>query len=297
MVRLCVRIRDAAWFQNFIIAVIIFAGVVVGMETYPYMVEHYGVQLHFLDNLILGIFVVEIIIKMTAEGKKPWRYFYDPWNVFDFIIVAVCFVPGMGEYAMVMRLVRLLRVLRLVTAIPRLQLLVGALLRSLPSMVYVSILLSMLFYIYAVAAVFLFGENDPIHFGNLQISLLSLFRVVTLEDWTDIMYIQMYGCDFYGYQGYEQLCTAPEAMPIVGSLFFVSFVLMGTMVFLNLFIGVIINGMDEAAADLEMQQSVAEAQSIEGVYVAVKKDEITMLQDQLEEMQRRLRRIKEESQK
>ncbi len=251
MVALAQKVAEAAWFQNFITFVIILAGVLVGIETYPSMVESYGTFLHTLDAIVLWIFVFEVVVKMVAEGSKPWRYFFDPWNVFDFIIVAVCFVPGMGEYAMVLRLARLLRVLKLVTAIPKLQLLVGALLKSIPSMFYVSILLFLLFYLYGVAAVFMFGENDPIHFGNLQIALLSLFRAVTLEDWTDLMYIQMYGCANYGYGGSEALCTASNAQPLLGSAFFVSFVLLGTMIVLNLFIGVIMNGMDEAAAEAE----------------------------------------------
>lgn len=251
MVAVCKNVAESSWFQNFIIAVIIAAGVLVGLETYPSFMERYGTIAHALDSIILAIFVVEIVVKMAAEGSKPWRYFGDPWNIFDFLIVAVCFVPGLGEYAVVLRLARLLRVLKLVTAIPKLQLLVGALLKSVPSMFYVSLLLLMLFYLYAVSAVFLFGENDPIHFGNLQISMLSLFRTVTLEDWTDLMYIQMYGCANYGYEGAMAMCTNSNAMPVVGALFFVSFVLFGTMIVLNLFIGVIMNGMDEAAADAE----------------------------------------------
>ena len=251
MVEALKNVRDAKWFQNFITFVIIAAGVLVGLETYPSFIEKYGEIAHFLDAVILGIFVLEIVVKMGAEGSKPWRYFLDPWNIFDFLIVAVCFIPGLGEYAMVLRLARLLRVLKLVTALPKLQLLVSALLKAIPSMFYVSILLFMLFYLYGVAAVFMFGANDPIHFGDLQTSLLSLFRAVTLEDWTDLMYIQMYGCENYGYGGNEALCTASKAQPILGSAFFVSFTLLGTMIVLNLFIGVIMNGMDEAAAEAE----------------------------------------------
>ncbi len=245
------KVADSGQFQNTITLIIIFAGVLVGMETYPYMVDHYGGILHTLDFIVLGIFILEIIVKMGAEGSKPWRYFLDPWNVFDFLIVAACFLPVGAQYAMVLRLARLLRVLKLVRALPKLQILVGALLKSIPSMAYVTLLLGMMFYLYAVAAVFIFGDNDPIHFKNLQISMLSLFRAVTLEDWTDLMYIQMYGCNNYGYDGAMQLCTAPKAYPVLGALFFVSFVLLGTMIILNLFIGVIMNGMDEARAEAE----------------------------------------------
>ncbi|MBX2828600.1 MAG: ion transporter [Flavobacteriaceae bacterium] len=257
MVKLCKKIAESKWFQNSITIAILIAGVLVGIATYPEFSEkHHGI-LELLNKIILWIFVAEVVIKMIAEGKKPWRYFYDGWNVFDFVIVAAAFLPFGGSSVAVLRLLRLLRVLKLVKALPKLQLLVSALLKSIPSMGYVSILLLLLFYIYAVAGVFFFGANDPIHFENLQMSMLSLFRVVTLEDWTDVMYINMYGCDNYGYDGNEALCTNPSASPIGGAVFFVSFVLLGTMIILNLFIGVIMNGMDEAREEAIEEDLIA----------------------------------------
>lgn len=249
--RALIKVREAAWFQNTITAAILLAGVVVGIETYPSMVDAYGGPLHLVNEIILWIFVAEIVVKMGAQGAKPWRYFFDAWNIFDFIIVAVCFMPFDAQYVAVLRLARLLRVLKLVTAVPKLQILVGALLKSIPSMFYVGVLLAMLFYVYAVASVFLFGANDPVHFKDLPISMLSLFRVVTGEDWTDVMYIQMFGCAEYGYEGMEALCTQSTAYPVFGALFFVSFMLLGAMVILNLFIGVIMSGMDEAKKETE----------------------------------------------
>ena len=246
MQQLARQIADSPKFQNTITALIVIAGVLVGLETYPAVEAAYGTYLHAADKVILGAFIVEIVVKMAAEGKKPWRYFVDPWNVFDFVIVAAALLPFGGSAATVLRLLRLLRVLKLVRALPKLQLLVSALLKSIPSMGYVSILLCLLFYVYAVAAVFMWGGNDPVHFGNLQTAMVSLFRAVTLEDWTDLMYINMFGCDAYGYDGMQELCTAPSASPVLGAFFFISFVLVGTMIILNLFIGVIMKGMDEA---------------------------------------------------
>ena len=118
-------------------------------------------------------------------------------------------------------------------------------------MAYVSLLLFLLFYIYAVAAVFFFGGNDPVHFDNLEHSMLTMFRVVTLEDWTDVMYINMYGCENYGYDGNEAMCKASSGYPLLSALFFVSFVLVGTMIFLNLFVGVIMTGMEEARKEMD----------------------------------------------
>ena len=142
-----------------------------------------------------------------------------PLERFDFVIVAICLMPVNATYAAVLRLLRVLRVLKLVRALPRLQILVSALLKSIPSMGYVAILLFLVFYVYACAAVFIFGANDPVHFGHLPLAMLSLFRVVTGEDWTDVMYIAMYGCDQYGYEGIHSsalnhklcLCLAPSS--------------------------------------------------------------------------------------
>ena len=283
------RIHTSRWFQNAIVGVILLAAVAIGLDTYPSISSEYGGILSFLDTVILGIFVVEILIKMLAEGKRPWRFFLDGWNVFDFLIVAVCFLPFGAQYVAVLRLARILRVLRLVTALPKLQLLVGALLRSMPSMVYVGLLLSILFYIYGVTGTMLFGRNDPLHFGTLQDSLLSLFRVVTLEDWTDLMYIQMYGAAEYGYDGKLDLIIENQAQPIVSVVFFVSFVLFGTMVMLNLFIGVIMNGMQEAQLETEEQ---IERQHISELGHSTLEDDINHLEHELEAVQTHLASLK-----
>ena len=260
---LCMRIADSAWFKNAITITILFAGVLIGIETYLDFASEHKSVLHFLDQLILLIFIVEIIVKILAEGTKPWRYFMDSWNIFDFVIVAAVFMPFGGSSIAILRLLRLLRVLKLVRALPKLQLLVNALLRSIPSMGYVSLLLLLLFYIYAVAAVTFFGENDPVHFSDLQTAMLSLFRVVTLEDWTDIMYINMYGCADYGYAGIMEKCANSKAYPLGAALFFVSFVLFGTMIILNLFIGVIMTGMEEAKKSIDEENIKMDKESIQ----------------------------------
>jgi len=259
------RIADSSRFNIFILSTIIFAGILVGIQTYERQVTHIAHILEKLDFIILLIFTVEVFIKVFAEGTKPLNYFMDPWNIFDFSIVAVCYLafvtPDLdASFIAVLRLARILRVFKLVTAVPKLQILVGALLRSIPSMGYVGVLLFLLFYIYAAMAVFIYGDNDPVHFDNLHLAMLSLFRVVTLEDWTDIMYINMYGCDQYGYGGMEELCTNPSASPTGAALFFVSFVLIGTMVIMNLFIGVIMTSMEEAKQDANQDTALGRIQ-------------------------------------
>ena len=151
------RVVQATSFQHFITGVILFAAILVGVETDKAMVAAHGDLLHALDRIVLAIFGAEIVLKMVALSPRPWRYFHDAWNVFDFAIVVACLLPLGSQSATVLRLLRLLRVLRLVHALPRLQVLVGTLLKSLPSMGYVGLFLVMHFYVYGVAAVFLFG--------------------------------------------------------------------------------------------------------------------------------------------
>ncbi len=246
---------EAVWFQNFIVSVIVLAAIVVGLETYPNVVARYGPILSALDKIILGIFVAEIIMKLGAYGRN-WRHFFnDGWNVIDLIIVAICLVPINAEFVTVFRLARILRVLRLITALPRLQLIVGALIKSVPSIAYIGVLLMLFFYVFAVLAVSFFGQNDPFRFGNLQISLLTLFQIVTMENWVELMHTQMYGCDQFGYDdAIKHLCTAPQASPVGAPAFFVIFIVLGTMIILNLFIGVIMKGMEEMQEEVDQQR-------------------------------------------
>jgi voltage-gated sodium channel len=210
----------------FFIAVILVSGVVVGLDSYPSVSAKYGTILHAMDSIILWLFVFEILLKMCALGSRFPEFFNDGWNAFDFIIVSACFLPFEGQSIIVLRLLRVLRIVRLVGTVPELKLIVNTLLKSMPSMGYIAALLSIVFYIYARLGTF-------------------LFRVATLEDWTDIMYTAIYGCQSYGYWGKEELCKSPEAFLFLGWLYFVSFVLLATFVFLNLIIGVIINNMED----------------------------------------------------
>ncbi|MCQ3828692.1 ion transporter [Microbulbifer elongatus] len=223
----CRRLVDTPIFNQVIIALISVNAVVVGLETSTWVLERFSSTLHGINQLILGAFMLEAAIKMAAHGNRPWRYFANGWNVFDFSIIVLSLIPAAGPMATLARLVRVLRVLRLVSAFPELRLLVDTLLRSLPSMFHISLLMGIIFYIYGVAGYFLFHEIDPTHWRNLPIALLSLFRIVTFEDWTDIMY------------------TAMESMPY-SWIYFLSFVVMGAFVMINLFIGVVLNNLEEA---------------------------------------------------
>ncbi len=299
MVEFCKKTVESKWFQNLILAFILLAAVGVGLETYQSVVEDYGGLLSVLNWIIVGVFCVEIVLKMGSYGKQWYRYFLDPWNVFDFVIVAVCFLPGDTSFAAVLRLARVMRALRLMTAVPQLQLIVGALIKSIPSLGFVGILLFLNFYVYAVMGVFLFRENDPIHFCDLQTAMLSLFRVATLEDWTDVMYINMFGSSNYpgpdisAYESSNNSGTPadPNAQmsPLIGAAYFVSFVMIGTMIMLNLFIGVILNSMDETAAEKKREELLARKEAGEGPTID---DDFGDLEEQIEKLNEHLNNLK-----
>ncbi len=283
------KIVDSKTFQYFIIGVILAAGVIVGLETYPGLMNTHGDLLHLLDHIVLYIFVVEILLKIGAKGTKPWEFFNDGWNVFDFIIVAVCFLPIGGAYIAVLRLARILRVFRLVSALPKLQILVGALLKSIPSMSYVGILLFLLFYIYAVIGTFMFGQNDPIHFGSLQVSMMTLFKTITLEGWIDFMNIQVYGSNLYGYENFPDTVRVPSAHPFAAPIYFVSFILLGTMIMLNLFIGVIISGMEETNKEEEIKELARIREELKSITV---EEEINLIAEDLNKINENLKLLK-----
>ena len=285
LVTSCARIAASSRFQRFILGVIVLAAVFVGLETYPGIMSRYGATLHALDNVILGIFIVEILIRLLAYGARPWRFFTDPWNVFDFLIVVACVVPFGGQHAAVARLVRLLRVFRLFSGVPRLRLIISAMVKAVPSIGYVSLLLFLLFYMYGVLGTTLFARNDPVHFSDLHTSMLSLLRTVTLEDWTDLMYIQIYGSDVYGYDTAAAKLTpeqaaawTPQAMPILGAAYFVSFVLIGTMIVLNLFVGVVLSSLTDAQAE-QAREVAMQARQGEGIHA-----QLARLEDKLEDV-------------
>jgi voltage-gated sodium channel len=218
------------WFQHTITTVIVLNAAVIGLDTSETLRAKYHPLFERLNQVFLLVYMIEAAIKMGALVPRPGRYFRDGWNVFDFSIIVVSLIPATGELATLARLARLLRVLRLISTFPELRLIVATLIRSIPSMANVLVLMSIIFYMYGVAGYHLFHEVDPTHWRTLGISLLTLFRIVTLEDWTDVMYAAMAGY--------------PWAW-----VYFVSFVVVGTFVVVNLFIAVVLNNLDEAKTE------------------------------------------------
>ena len=223
--------------QNVVIALILINAVLLGMETSPRIMASWGKLITTLDHAILTVFVVEIASLLFA---RSWRFFKDPWSVFDFVVVGIALIPASGPFA-VLRSLRVLRVLRLISKIPSIRKVVGALLGALPGMASVFALVMILFYVNAVIATKLFGQDFPELFGNLGMSFFTLFQVMTLEAWA-------------GGVARPIMEVYPYAW-----IFFILFILTATFTVLNLFVAVIVNslnaihGQEESSKGNDMQ--------------------------------------------
>jgi voltage-gated sodium channel len=263
VVGLARRIAESPVFQNVMLGVILATAVLVGLETWPGLVERHRGWFHAADLAVQAIFVAEIIIRLLAYWPRPLRFFADGWNVFDLAVVVASLLPQSGAFAMVARLARLLRVTRLVSVFPELRLIVSTMLRSIPSMGHVILMLALLLYVYGVLGFHLFGEADPEHWGSLPAALLTLFQMLTLEGWVEIQD--------------AVLDTSPWAWA-----YFASFVFVAVFVVVNLFIAVVINNLESAKLE---QQAEADARSVHHALLQT----IEELRSRLEELERQLR--------
>jgi len=226
------RARLEAWIEspmirNAIIGVIIFNAIILGMETSPVLMANFGGLILTLDRICLGIFVVEIALKLIATGP---RFFKSGWNLFDFLIVGIALMPATQGLS-VLRALRILRVLRIVSAVPSLRRVVEGLLTALPGMGSVFLLMSIIFYIGAVMATKLFASGFPDWFGSIGASLYTLFQIMTLESWS--MGIVRPVLEVYPYAW----------------LFFVPFIMVTTFAVVNLIVGLVVNSMQDAHAE------------------------------------------------
>ena len=218
---------DSKYFEPIIIAIIVANSLLLGMETSKTLEERFGDQMRLGNQVALSIFIIEAIIKMVALAPRSHLYFKDGWNVFDFIVIVAALIPATGQFAVVARLARLLRALRLISAVKELRLIITALVRSIPSVGHVMMLMGIIVYIYAIMGYHFFHVDDPQNWGSLGRSCLTLFNIITLEGWTEVMAVAM---EINGYAW----------------IYFVSFVVVGTFVVINLLIAIIINNLDEA---------------------------------------------------
>jgi voltage-gated sodium channel len=264
MATLCRRIADSSRFQNFIFAVIVANAITLGLGTYdqPRDVDR---LLTTLDDLFLGIFVAELAIRIAAYGRRPQDFFKEGWNVFDFVVIGLAFAPGLRENITLLRLARLLRVVRLVSVMPDLRILVRAMTRSLAPITSLVLLTLLLMYVYGMVGWILFHEDDPENWGNIGDSLLSLFQILTLENWPTSLE-----------RGQE---IAPASW-----IYFVSYVLLASFLVINILIAILINSMEEvheAERDEERRQRDEELAGA-GATVAERLEQIRGSLDALE---------------
>jgi len=210
--------------RYFIIGVILFNAVILGLETSDTVMGFAGPVIHALDKFCLYVFVIEILLKFFAH---QFRFFRSGWNIFDFIIVGIALVPA-AQSLSVLRALRILRVLRVISTVQSLRRVVEGFLTALPGMGSVFMLMSLIFYIGAVMATKLFGDAFPEWFGSLGASAYSLFQIMTLESWS-MGIVRPVMVEF------------PYAWA-----FFVPFIMVTTFAVVNLLVGLIVNSMQDA---------------------------------------------------
>ena len=218
-------IESSKLFQGSVIAIIVLSALTIGAKTYslPPFVEQ---TLAILDSAITLFFLLEILLRFAACTEKR-RFFMDGWNIFDTLVVIGSLVPlDNSEAVLLGRLLRVFRVLRLVSVIPELRFLINSLLKAIPRMGYIALLMFIIFYIYAAIGSMFFSDVDEILWGDVAISMLTLFRVATFEDWTDVMYATM-------------------AVHPLSWIYYLTFIFLTAFVFLNMMIGAILEVMSE----------------------------------------------------
>ena len=226
-------IRSNKAFETFVVSVIIFSALVIGAKTYDMSPTTLSIMA-WLDYAITGFFLIEITIRFLAEPHKL-RFFRNGWNVFDTLIVIISLVPiENSEMALVGRLVRIFRVLRMVSVVPELRILLNSLLTAMPQLGYVVLLMFIIFYIYGAFGAILFANINPVLWGDISISMLTLFRVMTFEDWTDIMY--------------ETMAVYPLSWA-----YFVSFIFLTAFAFLNMVIGIVVSVVEDEHQRIKQQ--------------------------------------------
>lgn len=256
--------RDAV--RNTIMGVIIFNAITLGMQTSQAISSRIGGLLDLIDNAVIAIFVVELSLKLYAYGP---RFFRGAWNLFDLAIVGISLVPSTQSFS-ALRGLRVLRVLRLLSPIPQVRAVIQSLIDALPGMGAIIVMLSIVYYIFAVMATMLFGAEFPQWFGTLGHSFFSLFQIMTLEGWPDIARSVM------------------EVYPYAW-LFFVPFIIATAFSVLNLFIGLLVNTMQSAVeqeteAELEKLSRLVRKETNElDLHISAVQEELRALRQELRE--------------
>lgn len=239
MARRLKRIADSPVFQNSILVVIVINALALGLQTYDGIDREFGDVLTIVDETCLAIFCVEILIRIGAYGSRPQDFFKNGWNVFDFVVVGAVFLPGTRENVTLLRLIRLFRVVRLVSVLPDLRVLVRGMAQSIPPIASLAVLAILVMYIYGMVGWIIFHEGDPENWGTIGQAMLTLFVMMTLESWPDLL---------------------SSAMDVTNWawVYFVSYILLASFLIINVVIAIIISAVEEAR-DEERHLAAVEA--------------------------------------
>jgi voltage-gated sodium channel len=221
------RIVHTHAFDVAILVVIVANAIVLGLQTYPGVVADYGDSLNLLNDVFLGVFVVELLLRIASYGSRPQDFFRNGWDVFDFCVVAAAFVPGVRESSTLLRLARLLRVVRIFRVLPDLRILVIGVVRSLPPLFSMTLLVTVILFIYGMLGWLLFAENLPEQWGTIGAAMLTLFVMLTLENFP--IYMEA-GMNVHPWSW----------------VYFVTFILLAAFMILNVLIGIVLNSLEEA---------------------------------------------------
>jgi voltage-gated sodium channel len=269
------RIVNGGAFTYFIAAVILVNAAVLGLETYDSIERDAGDTLNLVNDVCLAIFVVELALRFASYGSRPQDFFRSGWNVFDLVVVGAAFVPGLSKNSTLLRLARLGRVVRVVRLLPDVRILLTAMARSIPPMLSLAVLATLILYVYAMVGWMMFGDEDPEAWGDIGQAMLTMFVLLTLENFPDKLE-----------RGME---IEPQSW-----IFFVSFALLAAFILLNVLIGVVINSMEEAREiELEREHEAlmklrAEPGGEEPLADTLLEERVVALKVALEELEREL---------
>jgi len=227
------KIDNSKLFQGIVIAVILLSALLIGAKTHNLSSNAVAILL-LMDVVVTVFFAVEISIRYLACPEKK-NFFKSGWNIFDTVIVVGSLIPSGGSGVLLARLLRVFRVLRLVSMVPELRLLINALLKAIPRMGYIALLMFVIFYIYAAIGSMYFHPINEVLWGDVSISMLTLFRVATFEDWTDVMY--------------ETMAVYPLSW-----IYYLTFIFLTAFIFLNMMVGTVLEVMSQEHDQFRAEQ-------------------------------------------
>jgi len=261
------RIVDAHWFQLFISGVIVLNAVVLGIETYVEPGSPTFDTLMLVNEAFYLVFLAELILRIASYGRRPWNFFRSGWNIFDFIVIGAALIPAVRAQAEVIRLLRLARIVRLLRFLPDARVLIATMGKALPPVFSMIVLVVLILFIYGMVGVTVFGEALPDQWGDIGTAMMTLFVLLTLEN-------------FPTYLEQAQEVTS------FATVFFLSYVLIAAFVVLNLVLGIVIGSMEEAREE-ERRRELQEAEDEHASLLAA----IQGMRTQLDLVERRLQEV------